>query len=55
MFWSTFRWQKSSFDQVWALERFEQHGVKLTTKRQTMTEWSLPASDEGLASARRAA
>jgi hypothetical protein len=37
---------KTRFERVWALERFQQHGVKVTTMRQTMTEWSLSASDE---------
>jgi hypothetical protein len=39
---------KTRFDRVWALERFEQHGVKMTTMRQTVTEWSLATSDESV-------
>jgi hypothetical protein len=39
---------KTRFERVWALERFEQHGVKVTTMRQTMTEWALAASDENV-------
>jgi Isochorismatase family len=37
---------RSRFDRQWALERLEQESVRMTTIRQTVTEWSLAASDE---------
>ena len=37
---------RSRFDRQWALERLEQESIRMTTIRQTITEWSLAAPDE---------
>ena len=39
---------RTQFDRAWALERLEQHGVLMTTVRQTMVEWSLAAPENGI-------
>lgn len=39
---------RTQFERAWALERLEQHGVLMTTVRQTMVEWSLAAPENGI-------